>query len=379
MWSCRLSKIKKSIANSTALAEAQRDNSTIPSINNRNNLYSFTKRGRWQYLIELFLVSTLLSLILILAKAGTWQNLQLGQLAQYIFFIQWVVLCFTALVDTWQNQFRQLSHFYALLFGFLLLQCIVLLSTFSLNVLNYWGSHLSWTGIDSDILFKDIGLNLSFGILMGVIFLRYLYMREQWFRQQSSGLNARIQAMQARIHPHFLFNSINSVVSLISTDPDRAETMLISLSKLFRASLQDLKLVSLQQEIDLCRHYLSIEQMRLGERLQVEWKIENTHSLNQVYIPLLTLQPLIENSIFHGVESVYTQGTIGILVEILQNQVTIVITNPYSLDKITLRKGHGIAIQSVRERLQAYFGQSVQFQTFAGEGIYTTIVQYHYK
>lgn len=149
------------------------------------------------------------------------------------FFIQWVVLCFTALVDTWQNQFRQLSHFYALLFGFLLLQCIVLLSTFSLNVLNYWGSHLSWTGIDSDILFKDIGLNLSFGILMGVIFLRYLYMREQWFRQQSSGLNARIQAMQARIHPHFLFNSINSVVSLISTDPDRAETMLISLSKLF--------------------------------------------------------------------------------------------------------------------------------------------------
>ena len=77
---------------------------------------------------------------------------------------------------------------------------------------------------------------------------------------------------------------------------------------------------------------------------------------------------MIENSIFHGVESVYTQGTIGILVEILQNQVTIVITNPYSLDKITLRKGHGIAIESVRERLQAYFGQSVQFQTFAGEG-----------
>uniref|UniRef100_UPI0011A1AC96 histidine kinase n=2 Tax=Bacteria TaxID=2 RepID=UPI0011A1AC96 len=93
-----------------------------------------------------------------------------------------------------------------------------------------------WTGIDSDISFKDIGLNLSFGILMGVIFLRYLYMREQWFRQQSSGLNARIQAMQARIHPHFLFNSINSVVSLINTDPDKAETMLISLSKLFRAS-----------------------------------------------------------------------------------------------------------------------------------------------
>ena len=118
----------------------------------------------------------------------------------------------------------------------------------------------------------------------------------------------------------------------------------------------------------MCRHYLSIEQMRLGERLQVEWKIENTHSLNQVYIPLLTLQPLIENSIFHGVESVYTQGTIGILVEILQNQVTIVITNPYSLDKITLRKGHGIAIESVQGAVTGLFWTVCTVSNFAGEG-----------
>lgn len=107
--------------------------------------------------------------------------------------------------------------------------------------------------------------------------------------------------MQARIHPHFLFNSLNNVVSLITIDPDKAESMLISLSRLFRASFQELKLVSLHEEIELSKQYLMIEQIRLGERLKVEWKVEiEPLQLKQVTIPLLTLQPLLENSIFMG-------------------------------------------------------------------------------
>ncbi len=80
--------------------------------------------------------------------------------------------------------------------------------------------------------------------------------------------------MQARIHPHFLFNSLNNVISLIAIDPDKAEQMLLNLSRLFRASFQELKLVKLSDEIELCQRYLAIEQIRLGDRLQVEWKIE---------------------------------------------------------------------------------------------------------
>ena len=203
-------------------------------------------------------------------------------------------------------------------------------------------------------------------------------MREQWLRQQYSELNARIQAMQARIHPHFLFNSLNSVVSLISIDPDKAENMLISLSRLFRASFQELKLVSLEEEIDLCRQYLSIEKMRLGDRLTVEWNIQATPiELKRATIPLLTLQPLLENSIFHGVEKVLQASTISVLVEILQNQVTIVITNPYSHDKIKSRTGNGIAIENVEQRLKAYYGPAVKFQVYGGVSLYTTVVSYH--
>ncbi len=267
----------------------------------------------------------------------------------------------------------------ALICGFLLLQAIVLVTTISLNVLTYFGSNLNFQGLSLAIALDQVGLHLSFGILLGMFCFRYLYLREQWAQQQHSELNARIQAMQARIHPHFLFNSLNSVISLISIDPDKAEQMLLNLSRLFRASFQELKLVKLQEEIELCQRYLEIEQIRLGERLQVEWKLENKDLYSQVQIPLLTLQPLVENSIFHGVEKILTKSTISILIEILQNQINIIITNPYTQDNKTLKKGHGIAIENVRQRLEAYYGPTMTFQTFAGGGVFTTVVQYRYK
>ena len=185
--------------------------------------------------------------------------------------------------------------------------------------------------------------------------------------------------MQARIHPHFLFNSLNTVISLITIDPDKAEQMLLNLSRLFRASFKELKLVRLKDEIELCQHYLAIEQMRLGDRLRVEWKYDDEVLFSQVQIPLLTLQPLVENSIFHGVEKFLTKSTISILIEVLQNQVNIVITNPYTQDKINLRQGNGIAVENVKQRLEAYYGRTVIFQTYAGKGIFTTVVQYRYK
>jgi two-component system sensor histidine kinase AlgZ len=206
-----------------------------------------------------------------------------------------------------------------------------------------------------------------------------LYIREQAVLQQNSELNARIQAMQARIHPHFLFNSLNSVVSLIAIDPDKAEQMLIDLSKLFRASFQELKLVTLKEEIQLSQQYIAIEQIRLGDRLNVEWNIQQPLLLDQVKIPLLTLQPLIENSIFHGVEQKIIDAKIGILVEILQNQVNIVITNPFLQDRIKVREGHGIALENVKQRLKAHFGDSVYFRNYAGNGLFTMVIQYQYK
>ncbi|MHA3983346.1 sensor histidine kinase [Acinetobacter venetianus] len=378
MWSWRLSKIKKSIANPNAVAETRRKKLSQSRQMNSSGSYFFTKIGQWQHLLELIVASNVLAMVLALAEARSWEALEWLRFLQFMFFINWVILSFSAFVDYFQEFFAKFSQKVALTLGFLLLQMIVLFTTCAVNIIQFWATRS--TQFSEEILFHGASLHLGYGVLLGAFCLRYLYMREQWLNQQYSELNARIQAMQARIHPHFLFNSLNSVVSLIAIDPDKAENMLISLSRLFRASFQELKLVSLDEEIDLCQQYLSIEKMRLGERLNVEWNIQATPiELKRVTIPLLTLQPLLENSIFHGVESVLQPSTISVLVEILQNQVSIVITNPYSHDKIKSRKGNGIAIENVEQRLKAYYGRSVKFQVYGGASLYTTVVSYHYR
>lgn len=384
MWSCRLNQIKssrtkKSITNSKPVAEVQVDQSFTSPTGSAQSSYFFSQIGKLHYLLEMFIGGNVLAMVLALAKAQSWQALNLADLLQYMLYINWILLCFAALVELFHQHFQRMGIKLALICGFLLLQAIVLVTTTSLNVLTYFGSNLNFQGLSLAIALEQVGLHLSFGILLGMFCFRYLYLREQWAQQQHSELNARIQAMQARIHPHFLFNSLNSVISLISIDPDKAEQMLLNLSRLFRASFQELKLVKLQEEIELCQRYLEIEQIRLGERLQVEWKLENKDLYSQVQIPLLTLQPLVENSIFHGFEKILTKSTISILIEILQNQINIIITNPYTQDNKTLKKGHGIAIENVRQRLEAYYGPTMTFQTFAGGGVFTTVVQYRYK
>lgn len=343
------------------------------------SVYFFTRAGRWQYLLELFIAGNILAMVLALAQAQSWGNLSFSGLMQYVLFINWVLLAFAAFIEYFERRLSPLGLRLTLILGFVLLQSIVLFTTIGLNILVYFGQSFTLSALSAERIFAHVSLNLSYGVLLGTFCFRYLYLREQWGQKQHSELNARVQAMQARIHPHFLFNSLNSVISLISLDPDKAEQMLLNLSRLFRASFQELKLVSLKEEIELSQRYLAIEQIRLGERLSVEWKLVNPELYSRVQIPLLTLQPLIENSVFHGVEKILTKSTISILIEILQNQVNIVITNPYSQDKITLRQGHGIAVENVKQRLKAYYGRSVTFQTFAGDGMFTTVVQYRYK
>ena len=384
MWSCRLNKIKsgnmkKSIANSETVAEEQVDQSFTNTQKDAHSIYFFTKMGRWQYLVELFIGSILLSLTLVLAEGNGWQYFHFERFIQYFLYINWVLFCFIVLVEYFQKIFKKLYLAQSFIIGFILLQIIILLTSISLNFFNYFGQNFNLQNLSWNILTNKVGLHLSYGALLGAFCFRYIYMREQWIRQQNSELQARIHALQARIHPHFLFNSLNNVISLISIDPDKAEQMLLNLSQLFRASLKELKLVNLNDEIELCKKYLEIEQIRLGNRLNVEWKFENQQLFSEIQIPLLTLQPLLENSIFHGVEKILSRSTVGILVEVLEHQVNIVITNPFIIDKTTKRPNHGIAVQNVKQRLEAYYGRSVNFRMFAGEKIYTTVIQYRHK
>lgn len=381
MWSWRLGKIKKSIAKPDPFADGQQRHVTVSSnrIGLEQSPYFFTKIGRWQYLIELFTASAVLSIMLALAEAHTWHALSLGRVFQILLYVYWVEIVFAFIVDRYQHLLSRFHHFIALTFGFLILEIIILFTTLFLNVLDvtlHHGAVPIWT---VERLFSDVPLHLGYGILLGTFCLRYLYIRDQWVKQQHSELQARIQAMQARIQPHFLFNSLNSVVSLIAIDPDKAEDMLINLSRLFRASLQELKLVPLVDEIELCRQYIAIEQMRLGDRLQMDWRLPPVGELSGIQIPLLSLQPLLENSIFHGVEKISGECKISLMIEVLEQQINIVISNPYQQGQQQKRQGHGLALENVRQRLRAYYGYSAEVRFFAGDGIFTTILRFPTK
>ncbi|WP_418654876.1 sensor histidine kinase [Acinetobacter bereziniae] len=384
MWSYRLSRkkssrTKRSITNSASLAEVKHNHSSRKSTLHFQPSYFFSKMGHRQYLLELFISSNVLAFLLALAEAQSWSNLNVWHVLEYILYINWILLAFAAFQDLFAKRLAQYTYLSVMIFSFILLQVIVMCTTLVLNIVHYWAVHFSLQNISTNDISHNLILHLSYGILLGAFCLRYMYIREQAVLQQHSELNARVQAMQARIHPHFLFNSLNSVVSLIAIDPDKAEQMLIDLSKLFRASFQELKLVTLKEEIQLSKQYIAIEQIRLGERLNVEWNIPQPGLLEDVQIPLLTLQPLIENSIFYGVENQMKDAKIGILVEILQNQVNIVITNPFLQDRIKVRQGHGIALENVKQRLKAHFGDSVYFRNYAGNGLFTMVIQYQYK
>src|SRR5690606_15741716 len=128
------------------------------------------------------------------------------------------------------------------------------------------------------------------------------YLTQQLRLRQKAELEARIQALQSRIRPHFLFNSMNSIASLIGIDPQAAEAAVEDLSGLFRASLgQSSAEVSLDDEFELCRRYLRMEQLRLGERLRVRWDVDAVPTT--LPIPALSLQPLLENAIYHGIQA----------------------------------------------------------------------------
>ena len=188
--------------------------------------------------------------------------------------------------------------------------------------------------------------------ITAALVLRYLYVRHQWRQQIEAESQARVAAMQARIRPHFLFNCMNTIASLTRKDPRLAEESIENLSALFRASLQtDTSSSTLAQEIELCEQYLAIEQQRLGDRLQCLWQINE--SVLDTRIPTLTLQPLLENAIYHGIENLENGGEVTITIEPHGQHLQIEIHNPLAPTR-KAQAGNRLAQENVRQRLQAF-------------------------
>jgi two-component system sensor histidine kinase AlgZ len=170
---------------------------------------------------------------------------------------------------------------------------------------------------------------VAMAALAGIVLQHYFELRMRAFSPALS--EARLQALQARIRPHFLFNSLNAVLSLIRSEPLRAETTLEDLADLFRVLMRDSRnLTSLGDELRLCRQYLSIEKVRLGERLQVKWHLNNITDvlLRRAQVPVLLLQPLLENAVYYGVEASGAASMINITLTRSLDRIEIIVTNP---------------------------------------------------
>ena len=212
--------------------------------------------------------------------------------------------------------------------------------------------------------------NLSIAIILVGMALRYFYLHYESDMRLKVQAQARLQALQARIRPHFLFNSMNTIASLTHDQPDLAEQAIENLSDLFRASLSAEASISLHQELELTRSYIDLEALRLGERLQVEWRLPDEEPV--LSIPALTLQPLVENAIYHGIEPRAGGGAIEFEIEDQGGSIGIAISNPLVEDNSgNRRKGNQMALDNIRERLALAYGGAASMSVDESETRYT--------
>jgi len=298
-------------------------------------------------LLMLVLAAELLAVLLSTASQGlaalSWAHFGLVS-AQVL----WITLGSAAAICTLRPALERLPQVAA----WLLVYGLILACTGLFSALGQW-------------LLKGLGRGFTDGwqvashvliaaIIAGLL-LRYLYLIQRLRAQQQAELRARIQALQARIEPHFLFNSMNSIASLISIDPELAERLVEDLADLFRAALAQTSMVSAAHELALTRAYLRIEQLRLGERLRLNWEVQTPPESAE--LPNLLLQPLLENAIHHGVENSRTGADVTVRLVFQGSQATLTVHNSVAATPGPKRHlGHKIGLDNVRNRLHAFYG-----------------------
>ena len=212
-------------------------------------------------------------------------------------------------------------------------------------------------------------------LLSTAVILAYFNLRA---RALSPALTeARLQALQARIRPHFLFNSINAVLSLVRSEPKRAEMALEDMADLFRVLMADNReLVLLKDEVSLCQQYLDLEKLRLGDRLQVEWHIEKMPE--NALIPPMVLQPLLENAVYHGIEPSMEPGVIDINIFLRRGEVHMVLRNPYQ-HRGSHHAGNKMALNNIRERLALHFDAEASLESKVSRNMYQVHIVIPYR
>jgi two-component system, LytTR family, sensor histidine kinase AlgZ len=268
----------------------------------------------------------------------------------------------------------------------LLLVILIVLYAISapLRRLPYWAGSLAVVALVLGVVAAYvIGLGMS-AVLARMLLVSLLviaalraYLRLLTRAHSPALAEARLQALQARIRPHFLFNSLNAVLALIRRDPQRAERSLEDLADLFRTLMSDARtFVRLADEISLLERYAELEQLRLGERLRIAWELDGAPA--DALLPPLVLQPLLENAVYHGVEPGTGPGDVTVRIERRGARVLARIENPY-LEAEMKRAGNRMALDNIRERLQLFFDAEARIGTSVSDGRYRVEIEIPYR
>ena len=315
----------------------------------------------------LVLITELVVLLFALARPSNgfldWHYLGLASL-----LAQWVTLTAAGVICTLRRRLEGLG----IPLASMAITILVLADTAAFTWLGQWLITPAASPLDAPFTLLR---NLVMAGLITLMLLRYFHLQYQRRRQEEAELEARVAALQARIQPHFLFNSMNTIASLIASDPERAEEVVLDLSELFRVSLNTAgdRLIALGEELRLCERYLAIETLRLGPRLTVEWALDDAASA--VTVPPLILQPLLENAVYHGIQPLTDGGTIRVESELTRRWLYILVHNPLASDQAGRHQGQRMALANIRARLHAVYGDAAALKASQGTNHFTVTLR----
>ena len=291
-------------------------------------------------------------------------------------YMQWIGVCSAAVLCQARSWLQRMPPWFVLTASYVLLlglaALLAELAWFGLLLLG-WQSLLGLGAHDPFVI-----ATLGTVAIVGLVALRYFWVQAQWRSQVEAEAEARYQALQARIRPHFLFNTLNSLAALIQKDARTAEAMVADLSDLFRVALERRQREApLDDELEITRAYLNIEQVRLGDRLQLHWQIDD--AARKIPVPLLSLQPLAENAVHHGITQLDAGGTIRISASLGLDAgrpvLELFVENPVP-ETPRSSEGTRLALANLTERLRLVYGDHASLRTqrvAAGRGTATGI------
>ena len=316
------------------------------------------------------MLAELLAILLTLAQVYTSVD-RFYTLAIHSLFIQWVSLSCVASLCMARQFLSKLSDIWAATGSYILTLLVSLIvAEMAWWLVIYFPDDMTMPNYSHALYLVRC---MSISAIVSALALRYLYVQHQWRRRVELEAEARFQALQSRIRPHFLFNCMNTIASLTRSNPVLAEESVEDLADLFRASLQDIHhLSTLDDEISLCKRYLRIEQHRLGSRLKVEWSL--AAKAEKLRIPSLILQPLLENAIYHGIEPLPDGGLITIQSKHEKPYLILKVENPITQTSAAPHEGNHLAQENIRQRLEAFFENKASLSVESGDGNYSVTI-----